>query len=123
MGWIALVTAIAALVAALLPSPGMFLAMGLGIGALGLGWTGYRRREEPGPRRLAGAAGIALAVLALGLGGLRYGLTLAAVDRLERMLGAGEHEERRGADRAEDQDPQQDPADQRAALDRADELA
>ncbi len=89
MGWVALLTAIAALVAALLPSPGMFVAMGLGIAAFGLGWVGYRRREQPGAPRLAGAAGIAVAVLALGLGGLRYGLTLAAVDRIERLLGSG----------------------------------
>jgi hypothetical protein len=88
MGWFALVTALAALVAAVLPAPGMFLAMGLGISALGLGWAGYRRRDDAGPRRLAGAAGLAIAVLALGLAGVRYGLTLAAVDRLERLLGA-----------------------------------
>ncbi|MCB9563897.1 MAG: hypothetical protein H6708_26170 [Kofleriaceae bacterium] len=87
MGWVALVTAAAALIAALLPAPGMFVAMGLGIAAVGLGWAGYRRRGEPGPRRVAGAAGIAVAVLALGLGGLRYGLTLAAVDRLEKLIG------------------------------------
>lgn len=86
MGWLALVLGAGALVAALLPAPGMFVAMGLGIAAIGAGWTGYRRRDEPGPRRLAGAAAVAVGAIGLGLGLARYGLTLAAIDRIERLL-------------------------------------
>ena len=87
MGWLALVLGAGAIVAALLPAPGMFVAIALGIAGIGVGWVGYRRRAEPGPRRLAGAAGIAIGALALALAIVRYGLTLAAVDRIERMLG------------------------------------
>ena len=87
MGWLGLVLAAGALVAALLPSPGMFVAIGAGIAGLGVGLVGYRRRGDVGARRLAGAGAIALAILAIALGGLRYGLTLAAIDRIERMLG------------------------------------
>jgi len=86
MGWIALVLGTAALVAALLPAPGMFVAMALGIAGIGVGWVGYRRRGEAGAPRLAGAGAIAVAGIALGLAILRYALTLAAVDRIERLL-------------------------------------
>jgi hypothetical protein len=88
MGWIALVLGTAALVSALLPAPGMFVAMALGIGGIGVGWVGYRRRGDAGPRRLAGAGAIAIAAIGLALAVLRYALTLAAVDRIERLLGS-----------------------------------
>lgn len=86
MGWFALVLGAAAMIAVFLPSPGMFLAMGLGIAGIGVGWVAYRRRADGGPR-LAGAAAITLAGLGLALALVRYALTLAAVDRIERMLG------------------------------------
>jgi len=87
MGWLGLVLGAAALVSVLLPAPGMFVAMGLGIAGIGIGWVGYRRRTEVGPRRLAGAGAIAVAAIALALAVTRYALTLAAVERIERMLG------------------------------------
>jgi hypothetical protein len=83
---IALVLASAALVAAALPWPGMFVAIGTGIAAIGLGLVAYRRREHPGGRRLAGAAAVALGAIGLGLGALRYVLTLVAIDALESLL-------------------------------------
>ena len=93
MGWLALVLGVAGLCAALLPAPGMFVAMGLGIAGIGVGWVGYHRRTSPpgrrrgpGAPRLAAAGAIAIAALALVLAGVRYGLTLAAIDRIERML-------------------------------------
>ena len=86
MGWLALVLGAGAMIAAFLPSPGMFLAMGLGIAGIGVGWVGYRRRA-PGAPRLAGAGAITLAGLGLVLAIVRYALTLAAVDRIERLLG------------------------------------
>jgi hypothetical protein len=87
MGWLALVLGASGVVAVLLPAPGMFVAMGLGIAGIGAGWVGYRRREAGGPARLTAAAAIAVAALAVALAIARYGLTLAAVDRIERMLG------------------------------------
>ena len=87
MGWLALVLGTVSLVAALLPAPGMFVAMALGIGAIGVGWVGFRRTQAAGPPRLAGGAAIAVGALGLGLAILRYALTLAAIDRIERLLG------------------------------------
>ena len=87
MGWLAMLLGVGALVAALLPAPGMFVAMALGIAGIGVGWVGYRRRDTTGAVRLAGAGAIAVAGLGLALAVLRYGLTLAAVDKIERLLG------------------------------------
>lgn len=86
LGWPALVLAAAGLVCACLPAPGMYLAMGLGIFAAAAGWVGYRRRQDPGPARLAGAGAMTVAAIALLLAITRYGLTLAALNRLEGML-------------------------------------
>jgi hypothetical protein len=87
MGWIALLLGIGSLIAVLLPAPGMFVAMALGIAGVGVGWVGFKRRKTAGAPRLAGAGAIVIAVLGLGLAVTRYALTLAAVDRIERMLG------------------------------------
>jgi hypothetical protein len=64
----------------------MYLAMGLGLFAAAAGWVGYSRRQDPGPARLAGAGALTVGVIALTLAATRYGLTLAALDRIERML-------------------------------------
>lgn len=84
---LALVLALAALVAAALPAPGLYLAIGLGIGAIGTGWVAYRRRGAPGFGRLAGAAAVTLGMVGLMLGTLRVVLALAAIRHLERMFG------------------------------------
>jgi hypothetical protein len=86
MSRVALVTAVGAVLAAALPSPALFVAIGLGIAAIGLGSIGYRRAGDPGVRRLAGAAAIALGALGVLLGALRVALALAAIDHLDRML-------------------------------------
>ena len=86
MARVALALAAAALVGAALPSPGLFVAIGLGIAAIGSGWLGYRR-PGPGFTRLAGAAAIPLGALACVLGALRVVLALAALDHIDRMLG------------------------------------
>jgi hypothetical protein len=83
----ALLIAVAALVAAVLPSPGLFLAIGLGIAALGAGWLGYRQRSAPGASRLVSAAAIALGMLGIALGSVRIIMVLTAIDRIDRMLG------------------------------------
>jgi hypothetical protein len=65
----------------------LFLAIGLGIAAIGTGWLGYRRPGDPGFTRLAGAAAITVGAVGCLLGTLRVVLALAAIDHLERMLG------------------------------------
>lgn len=82
----ALAFALGAVIAAASPSPGLFAAIGLGIAAIGLGWIGYRRAGDPGFRRLAGAAAVAVGVVGCLLGGLRVALALAAIGQLDRML-------------------------------------
>ena len=84
---IALVTGLGALVAAALPSPGLYVALGLGILAIGLGWIGYRQRTAPGAHRLAAAAAITVGAAAVLLGALRVILVVAAIDRLQGMVG------------------------------------
>ena len=87
MARVALVLAAAAVICAALPSPGLFGAMGLGIAAIGTGWLGYRRPGAPGGPRLAGAAAITVGAVGCLLGTLRVMLALAAIDRIDRLLG------------------------------------
>ena len=89
MSALALLCAAGAAVSAALPWPGMFVAMALGIAAIGLGVVGWRRREAPGARRLAAAAAIVLGGLGLALGALRFTLTVLAIDKLEALLRGG----------------------------------
>jgi hypothetical protein len=84
---VALACAVIAIVAALLPAPGMYVGLGAGIAALGWGWASWADRQAQGSTRLIGAAAAALGTIALLLAGLRVGLTIAAIDRLERLLG------------------------------------
>lgn len=81
-----MILAISAAVAVCLPVWGLFAAMALGIGAVGTGAIAYRRRHEAGHRRLWGAAAVTVGALVLLLAAARYGLTLAAVDRLESLI-------------------------------------
>ena len=43
MSQLALLLAVGAMIAAAVPAPGLFVAIGLGIAAIGAGWVGYRR--------------------------------------------------------------------------------
>lgn len=88
MARIALAVALCALVATALPSPGSFAAIGLGIAAFGIGWLGYRRPGAPGSGRLACAAAMTVGTMGCLLGMLRVALVLAAIDHLDRALGA-----------------------------------
>ena len=87
MSRLALSLAFGALVAAGLPSPGLFVAIGLGIAAIGCGWLGYTQRPAPGARRLAAAAAITVGAIGVLLGAARVVVTLMAIDRIDRMLG------------------------------------
>jgi len=81
------VLAIAAVVAGILPSPGLYLALGLGIAAVGTGWLAFSARTLPSLSRLGGATAIAIGSLGFMLGAIRVGLALAALGHLDRMLG------------------------------------
>lgn len=86
MGWIALICALAAVICAGLPGAALFVAMSLGLLGLGMGLVGYRRADDPGAARLAGAGAMCLGLIALTLAAARYGLILAALRRLESLL-------------------------------------
>ncbi len=86
MAHIALGVALCAIVATALPSPGLFVAIGLGIAAIGFGWLGYRRPGAPGFARLACAAAITAGAMGCVLGMVRVALALAAIDRLAHTL-------------------------------------
>ena len=85
MGVVALVCSLAGLAALVIAGIGKYLAIGLGIFAVGAGIVGYRQSQRAASRRLAGAAGIALGTVALALGGLQVGLTIAVLERLELL--------------------------------------
>ncbi len=87
MARIALVLAFAAMLAAGLPSPGLYLALGLGLSAIGTGLVGFQRRTAPGSARIAAAAAITVGSLGVVLGAVRVAVALAAIDRIGRMLG------------------------------------
>jgi hypothetical protein len=84
---LALILAFGAMLAAGLPSPGLYLAIGLGIAAIGTGWLGYLRKASPGASRLAAAAAIAVGTLGVALGSVRVVIVVAAIEHIDRMLG------------------------------------
>lgn len=86
MSHVALVLAVGAVIAAAVPAPGLFVAIGLGIGAIGAGWVGYRRAGDPGFVRLAGAAAITIGAVGALLGTLRVVLALAAIEHLDHLI-------------------------------------
>ncbi|MGE0395878.1 MAG: hypothetical protein AB7T06_04045 [Kofleriaceae bacterium] len=83
---LALACALGSLVAAWLPSPGLFVAIGLGLAAIGVGWVGFSRREAPGAVRLGAAAAITLGGLGFALGAVRVVLVLLAIGHVDQML-------------------------------------
>jgi hypothetical protein len=84
---LALAFAALGLVAVLVAAPGQYVAMGLGIAAVGAGRIAYQRRTAPGMHRLAGAAAMTMGGMSLLLGAVRVALALAALSHLERLLG------------------------------------
>jgi hypothetical protein len=83
---LALALAFGAMLAAGLPAPGLYVALGLGIGAIGTGLAAFRRRTAPGGARLAGAAAIAVGTCGCMLGIVRVAIVLAALGHIDRML-------------------------------------
>jgi hypothetical protein len=86
LGRLALALAFAAMVAAGLSSPGLYVAIGLGIGAIGCGLQRFGRRDLSGSARLAAAAAITVGALGCLLGIARVVMVLAAISKIERML-------------------------------------
>jgi hypothetical protein len=86
VGWLALVLAAIGGLAVVLPSPGLYIGSGLAMFAGAAGVIAYRRRWEPGRRRLAGAAGAVLAGFALAIGSARFTMVIAALRRLEALF-------------------------------------
>lgn len=86
MGFLSLSSAVLAAAAVALPGFGKYLAIGLGILAIGAGVMGWRRAAGQPRARLAGAAGVAVGAVALLLGSAKLGLTLVALDRLTDLL-------------------------------------
>ncbi len=84
---LALVLAFGAALAAGLPSPGLYVALGLGIAAIGCGAIAFSRREAPGAARLAAAAAITVGAIGFVLGAVRVAIVLAAISHVDRMLG------------------------------------
>ena len=83
---LALALGIAAIVAVTVRVPGPYVAIGLAIAAIGTGIVGYQRRTAPGGLRLLAAGAITIGAIALVLGTVRVGLTLAAIDHVADML-------------------------------------
>jgi hypothetical protein len=83
---LALALAFGAVIAAGLPAPGQFVAVGLGIAAIGTGRVVYTRRTLPGSVRLAGAAALTVGCIGLMLGLVRGAITFAAIGHIERMI-------------------------------------
>jgi hypothetical protein len=87
MAKLALALGFGAMLAAGLPFWGLYLALGLGIAAIGCGVVGWGRRQAPGALRLVSAAAITVGTMGLILGMLRFAVVIGAIDRIERMLG------------------------------------
>nr|HEX4313476.1 hypothetical protein [Kofleriaceae bacterium] len=83
---IALALAVAGLIAAAVPSPGLYLAIGCGMAAIGVGWLTWRQRALAGGARLGAAAAMTLGGAALAMGVLRVAIALAAIAHVEKLL-------------------------------------
>jgi hypothetical protein len=84
---LALALAFAAMLAAGLPWPGLFLAIGLGVSAIGCGWLAYSRPGAAGGARIGAAAAITVGTIGFLLGTARVVMVLAAISRIDHMLG------------------------------------
>ncbi len=74
------------MVAVGLPSPGLFVAIGLGIAAIGCGLHRFGRPDLPGSARLVAAAAVTVGALGALLGTARLVLVVAAIGKLDSLL-------------------------------------
>ena len=84
---LAVVLAFGAVLAAGLPSPGLYIALGLGIAAIGCGSAAFSRRETAGATRLVAAGAMTVGAIGFLLGAVRVAIVLGAIARIDRMLG------------------------------------
>ena len=84
---LAVALAFAAMLAAGLPSPGLYFALGLGISAIGCGSAAFSRRDTGGAARLVAAGAITVGAIGVLLGAVRVAIVLGAIARIDRMLG------------------------------------
>lgn len=84
---LAVALAFAAMLAAGLPSPGLYFALGLGIAAIGCGSAAFSRRDTSGAARLVAAGAITVGVIGVLLAALRIAIVLGAIARIDRMIG------------------------------------
>jgi hypothetical protein len=87
MAALALVLAAVAAAGAALPGGALYVGLAAGILALVAGRQAYRARTARPSRRLLGAAASALGGLALVLCLVRYALIVAALGRLDALVG------------------------------------
>ena len=88
MARIALALAFAAMLAAGLPSPGLYLALGLGISAIGTGLVGFGRRGAPGgARHRRGRGDHGRRARRSCSAAARVAVALAAIDRIGHLIG------------------------------------
>ena len=87
MAYPAIALACLAAVLVALPGDALFLAMGAAILAIALGRSVYRRRSSPGSHRLWGAAATGLGGVVLALCAVRYGVIVAALGRMDALIG------------------------------------
>jgi hypothetical protein len=83
---LAVVLAFGAVLAAGLPSPGLYIALGLGIAAIGCGSAAFSRRDTAGAARLVAAGAMTVGAIGFLLGAVRVAIVLGAIARIDRML-------------------------------------
>lgn len=83
---VSLILALAAVIAAGLAAPGYLVAIGCGIGAIGVGKVAFSRRTASGAARLGGAAAMTVGAIGLTLGVVRVAIILAAIGHVENLL-------------------------------------
>jgi hypothetical protein len=85
MAAVAMLCALVGAACVALPGAGKLCAVGLGIFAVAAGLRAFRRIEARPAARLLGAAGAAVGLAALALGGAKVALTLVAVEHVARL--------------------------------------
>lgn len=86
MARVALALAFGAMLAVGLPSPGLYVGLGLGIAACGIGLAEFRRRDLTGTVRLAGAAALTIGAMACVLALVRVAIITAAIHHMGHLL-------------------------------------
>jgi hypothetical protein len=83
---LALILAVITGLCAAAPGLALYLGIGTGILAIATGRAAFRRADRAAGARLLGAAAGAVGGVALALCLVRYGLILAALDRLDALV-------------------------------------